>query len=159
MPSCPKPEPRESRPRAFGSSLPVRTETLRAGTPLSRSVSLPPVPTQRQPEQGNAALRPSGGLPRVKHLRNRSPKAARQQRERVAVLKELFPEPVVCAVPECSQEATDPHEPLTRARGGSITDPNNIVGLCRKHHDEVHLEPAWAYELGLLRHSWDGGAA
>jgi len=31
----------------------------------------------------------------------------------------------------------------------------STVGLCRRHHNEVHTEPEWAYQLGLLRHSWD----
>lgn len=85
-----------------------------------------------------------------------------QQRRRAAKLRArhrvvaaVFAEHPKCAVPWCASYATDPHEPLTRARGGSTTDPANIVPVCRIHHDELHLEPAWAYELGLLRHSWD----
>lgn len=62
----------------------------------------------------------------------------------------------LCAVPWCTSVAADLHEPLTRARGGSITDPDNAEPLCRRHHDEVTFgEPAWAYELGLLIHEWD----
>lgn len=49
----------------------------------------------------------------------------------------------------------DPHEPLTRARGGSITDPSNLMWLCRAHHDFAHAFPDAAYEVGMLRHSWD----
>jgi hypothetical protein len=44
---------------------------------------------------------------------------------------------------------------LTRARGGSITDPDNIVLLCRRHHDDVGRGEPWAYDMGLLVHSWD----
>jgi hypothetical protein len=55
--------------------------------------------------------------------------------------------------------ADDVHEPLTRARGGSITDPGNAVPLCRQCHDEITFQPeselGWAYDLGLLRHSWE----
>jgi len=49
----------------------------------------------------------------------------------------------------------DPHEPLTRARGGSTTDPANLQWICRPHHDWIHYHPEDAYDLGLLRHSWE----
>jgi len=65
-----------------------------------------------------------------------------------------------CERPGCGSLADDVHEPLTRARGGSITDKNNATALCRPCHDEVTFKPeselGWAYEAGLLRHSWDG---
>jgi hypothetical protein len=77
----------------------------------------------------------------------------------------LYPERPQCVRPGCPRLADDIHEPLTRARGGSITDPDNQVPLCRPCHDEVTFRPeselGWAYEIGLLVHSWDanGGAA
>lgn len=49
----------------------------------------------------------------------------------------------------------DPHEPLTRARGGSITEPENLMWICRNHHDWAHAHPLQAHKVGLLRHSWD----
>lgn len=49
----------------------------------------------------------------------------------------------------------DPHEPLTRARGGSITDPTNLLWICRAHHDWTHDNPQKAHEVGLLKHSWE----
>lgn len=59
-------------------------------------------------------------------------------------------------VPEVACEGPiDPHEPLTRARGGSIVDPANVVFLCRRHHGWVHGNPEKAHALGLLRHSWE----
>ena len=30
-----------------------------------------------------------------------------------------------------------------------------MVPLCRPCHDELGEEPPWAYDLGLLKHSWD----
>jgi hypothetical protein len=87
-----------------------------------------------------------------------SKKRQRENRERNAMLRSMFPEPenVMCVVPGCCNRADDPHEPLTRARGGSITDPTNIAPLCRPHHREItDTEPEWAYALGLLKHSWD----
>jgi hypothetical protein len=35
-----------------------------------------------------------------------------------------------------------------------------MAPLCRPHHTEITDEqPEWAYVLGLLAHSWDGGDA
>lgn len=48
----------------------------------------------------------------------------------------------------------DAHEPLTRARGGSITDRDNIVFVCRAHHGFIHRHPIESEQLGLLVHSW-----
>ncbi|HEX3965799.1 MAG TPA: hypothetical protein VHZ03_55685 [Trebonia sp.] len=68
---------------------------------------------------------------------------------------------VLCVVPGPAHPADDLHEPLTRARGGSITDEDNVQPVCRRHNDELTLEPEWGYRLGLLRRSWDknGGDA
>lgn len=127
----------------------VRTTPLIAKAQLARvpfkAVGWQSVPTGTRRNDLGASTR----------LAQVSPKRRKEQAERSKVLRVMFPEPVVCAVPDCTSVATDPHEPLTRGRGGSITDPNNIVGLCRHHHDAIHSEPPWAYELGLLRHSWD----
>lgn len=49
----------------------------------------------------------------------------------------------------------DFHEVLTRARGGSITDPENILMVCRRHHDWITENPAASLSLGLVRNSWD----
>lgn len=95
---------------------------------------------------------PRKPLPRV------SARRAREIRERRAMLQALYPDLVLCEVPHCNEVATDPHEPKTRARGGSITDPENLKAICRRHHREVtDEEPEWAYGLGFLRHSWDAG--
>jgi hypothetical protein len=60
-----------------------------------------------------------------------------------------------CGRPDCQRRADDLHEPLSRARGGSITDEANARPLARECHDEITLGPDWAYEAGLLVHSWD----
>ena len=60
----------------------------------------------------------------------------------------------ICAVPWCAQPGSDPHEPLTRARGGSIIDGDNIRMVCHPHNLELTTEPSWGYVLGLLAHSW-----
>ena len=49
----------------------------------------------------------------------------------------------------------DFHEVMTRARGGSITDPSNILMVCRRHHDWITAHPVESAEVGLVRNSWD----
>ena len=72
------------------------------------------------------------------------------------MIRQLWPETPVCVVAGCTRLADDVHEPLSRARGGSITEPANAVAICRPHHDELTFgEPEWAYEQGLKVHSWD----
>jgi hypothetical protein len=89
-------------------------------------------------------------------IRRQSKKRQAENRERVQVLKAKYGlAPVRCEVPGCVREANDAHEVLTRARGGSITDPDNIRAVCRPHHDEIGAEAPWAYELGFLVHSWE----
>jgi hypothetical protein len=103
-------------------------------------------------------------------LRAVSAARAAENRLRRAMVGQLFPERPLCVVYDASQYnpglipdeviarcgrwADDVHEPLTRARGGSITDPENAVAPCRSCHDALGLEPPWGYALGLIRHSW-----
>jgi hypothetical protein len=113
----------------------------------------PPGPLGRDPDKG---------LRRHKPIRQVSARRQREMRERRAMVAAMFGgERPVCVVPDCGRWADDLHEPLTRARGGSITDPDNAVPLCREHHDEITFRPeselGWAYDLGLLVHSWDAG--
>ena len=44
----------------------------------------------------------------------------------------------------------DPHHILRRSQGGQDT-PDNLVTLCRAHHDWVHAYPETSRTLGLLR--------
>jgi hypothetical protein len=50
----------------------------------------------------------------------------------------------------CDGRATEVHEPLSRARGGSIIDPANMVplGACHRY---IHAHPEIAMRAGLLR--------
>lgn len=59
----------------------------------------------------------------------------------------------------CSRIPSDVHEILTRARGGSITDPNNCLALCRPCHSYVTTHPLWASNTGFVLHSWDDETA
>lgn len=94
-------------------------------------------------------------LTRRTRLRPRSKKTARVYGDRRKLVTFILLTRPVCEVPWCLNQSTDVHEPLTRARGGSIVDEDNAKAVCRLHHDLIHLEdPVW-YELGFLKHSWD----
>lgn len=109
---------------------------------------------------------PAKPLRRRGRIRPVSLKRQRENRVRAAMADRLWPGrregTVMCAVWEaiqpdwCDRWASDLHEPLSRARGGSITDPGNCAPLCRSCHARItDEEPAWAYDLGLLVHSWE----
>lgn len=105
-------------------------------------------------------LSSGSSLTQAKPIRQQSKKRKAENRQRRKVVQATFGDQPMCVVPGCTRWADDVHEPLTRARGGSITDPANMAPLCRPHHHEITFtEPAWAYEIGLLAHSWDRGDA
>jgi 5-methylcytosine-specific restriction endonuclease McrA len=54
-----------------------------------------------------------------------------------------------------SDRSQDIHELKSRARGGSITDVENLVALCRVCHQWVTENPKEAKEQGWLKSSWD----
>lgn len=51
---------------------------------------------------------------------------------------------------ECSGSRVDTHHIRPRGRGGAYADPENLVCVCRAHHDSIHAWPLKAKELGLL---------
>lgn len=57
-------------------------------------------------------------------------------------------EPVLCE--RCGKPAQVIHEPLTRGRGGSITDEDNACKLCNECHRFVHAHPAQSTAEGWL---------
>lgn len=142
-------------------NVPLKRATrLRNRTPLTAS-RLPPVPGLPRPvrlgtgkTQVKNAAAERGALARGKRLRPRSPKTARKYVTRRAIVADLFAEPAVCEVPWCTATATDPHEPLTRARGGGILDRSNIRKVCDSHNLLfASAEEPWMYQLGFLKHS------
>lgn len=127
---------------------------LQRKKPLGRSAGLASV----TPLQRGAPLQRGGPIRPVSDRRRA------ENRERRAMLDGLYDgERPLCAVWElmqpdwCGRWADDAHEPLTRARLGSITDPGNVTAVCRACHDVITFRPEseipWAYRLGLLRHS------
>ncbi|MBL7487031.1 hypothetical protein [Frankia sp. AgW1.1] len=94
-------------------------------------------------------------------LRQVSEKRAAENRQRAALLARLRAERPSCEARFAFADVTccgplDGHEPLTRARGGSVLDPDNIRMICRAHHDYIHEHPALATALGWLRPSGGG---
>lgn len=85
-------------------------------------------------------------------IRPVSLKRAKQNRLRKVVTDSLKGQP--CA--RCGGRADDAHELLSRARGGSITDPGNIVPLCRDCHSHVHLNPAASSAAGYMVSAFGG---
>ena len=82
-------------------------------------------------------------------IRKRSKKTAKLYRtERVPLVKRLLSEIFNCE--RCGQRSQVVHERLTRARGGSITDPSNCVVLCNPCHDWIHAHPRQATQEGWL---------
>jgi hypothetical protein len=47
----------------------------------------------------------------------------------------------------------DPHHALMKSQGGKDT-LEDLIAVCRAHHDWIHANPAKSYELGLLRHPY-----
>lgn len=131
---------------------------MKRGGPLKRHKRLNPGKPlgSKTPLERKAPLRASGNLERGAPLAKQSKRRERENRERRAMKNAMFPDSrPLCIVPWCGRWADDLHEPLTRARQGSITEPDNAVPTCRSHNSELTEEPEWGYELELLVHAWD----
>lgn len=93
-------------------------------------------------------------LTRTTRLKPRSAKRARlYATERRPLVAQLLADQPPCQ--RClSAPACDVHEIQTRARGGSLTDRENLALLCRTCHTWVTEHPMQATEEGLMRPSW-----
>ncbi len=65
-----------------------------------------------------------------------------------------------CAIvsPICTRYVEGLHEVLTRGRGGglrAVDTEANRVPCCHACNQYVSLHPAWAHELGWLKHAWE----
>lgn len=154
---------RSAKPRR---KTPLKRTSLRRGSPPRRK-GLAEDSCQRFTETLTRARQPQ----RTTRIRPVSRKRARENRQRAAMAAALYPERPLCDVyvlsqqrpglvparvlARCTRWGDDLHEPLTRARGGSITDPENARTPCRPCHGAVQLGPEWAYTAGLMAHSWD----
>lgn len=88
-------------------------------------------------------------------LRPVSKKRAKTLKARRELVERLRNGPCAARLPMCTGRAQDGHELLSRANGGSITDPENVVGLCRMCHDYITTNPEFAYEKGWAFHAWE----
>ena len=157
------------KPRAWNSTLPQRSRPLTATTGL---------------RPGGGLARPAGlaarsTLGRGSPIAPVSAKRQRENRERARMAGALHPggrgdgqDRPLCDVTQarataglppldgCTRWADNLHEPLTRARGGSITDPGNVLPSCDPCNGALSSIPesqlGWARRLGLLKGSkWD----
>ena len=83
-------------------------------------------------------------------MRAVSKKRAALLRVRKKVTDQMIP---ICV--RCGKRADDAHEVVSRARGGSLTDPANIVPLCRPCHSFITDNPGAAHAEGLSKHAWE----
>lgn len=88
-------------------------------------------------------------------IRPRSKKTEKLYAEqRRPIVKKLLQDHPLCQ--RCKKEyATDVHELKSRARGGSITDENNLRCVCRTCHFWITTNPKLAKETGWLKSSWE----
>ena len=85
-------------------------------------------------------------------MRFRSKEREKEYRARRRLVRELLDD-AICE--RCqSARATEVHEVLSRARGGSILDRANCRVLCHECHRWVTEHPAAAVAAGWLAHSW-----
>lgn len=105
--------------------------------------------------------RPTKPLRVRTRIRPVSAKRAKEQRERRIAMENAFGLSPACSaqLDGCDGYACDAHELLSRARGGSITDPENVRPLCRPCHTYITEHPAWAEANGWALPSWGGDAA
>jgi len=109
-------------------------------TPLKRRTPLSP----------GAPLRRQTSLSRGTSLRRRARGVARDLYEQVlardggCIARGLVPQ-VSC------MGRIDPHHRLMRSQGGKDS-LDNLISVCRAHHDWIHAHPARSYDLDLLRH-------
>ncbi len=110
---------------------------------------------KRTPLQRKAWFRATEPPPRAaipaqrKPLRTVSTKRRKENQVRRHVVQAITGgERPTCFVRGCGRPADDAHELLSRARGGSITDPRNIAFPCRTHHQLITTRPAWAEAEG-----------
>jgi hypothetical protein len=81
----------------------------------------------------------------LRHQSRKRSALARKRRQHVTEYLAAHPRCVRCEMP-----ADDVHEPLTRARGGSILDDANSLPVCRSCHSWIHGNVAEATVLGWL---------
>lgn len=154
-----KPLERGTTPLSQGKPLQRRTplaqtKPLERGKPLSPGKPLSQgKPLERSaPPSGTTAPRPRETKQQLRPVSKKRQAIMPERRTLVRAILAVQPQ---CVKPGCYADSQDGHERKTRARGGSILSPTNVIGTCRHHNGELTMEPAWGYETGMLLHSWD----
>jgi 5-methylcytosine-specific restriction endonuclease McrA len=99
-------------------------------------------------------------------MRYRSKKKEKEYVERRKLVADLLSEQPYCqACPAFAvhdEKATyvrrasvDVHELKRRSQGGSITDRDNCIAVCRECHNRIGNNPQLAFDLGLAKKSWE----
>lgn len=112
----------------------------RTGMPARRAPMLRTVPLAGGAIPGRAPLRPRSAAMSALYVKRR------------ALVAGLLAERPSCeaAIPGlCTGRTVDLHELLSRARGGSILEPDGLLALCRACHDHITEHPLWAEGHGL----------
>lgn len=146
--------------RAWNSTLPQRSKPLEARTPQGRGTGL----TQRSTLSRSTGLRPVGARRAAENRARSAAAAVLRQEQPLCEVWQLRLTIGLPPLPGCARWADDWHEALSRARGGSITDPQNRRLPCRPCHDHLTITPeselGWARQLGLITgRKWGGEAA
>lgn len=105
-------------------------------TPLARSV----IPFRRKT--------PLTSNPR-KPIKRTSDKR-RAMRDDYAELRARLVEHPSARCSNCNLRPHDLHHLREMSMGGAYTNPDNVVPLCRRCHEEVHADPVAAHANGLL---------
>jgi hypothetical protein len=95
-----------------------------------------------------------------KPVRRVSKKRARLNPLRRSLVREVLEEQPICEarLKDCTGWSKEVHEILTRARGGSILDRENVVALCHGCHHFITINPTWSHQNGWMLSSWSGPA-
>lgn len=82
------------------------------------------------------------------HLTDVVPEKVDKQKEYLKKKKVYLKDNPNCQFPGCKKKANDLHHKRGRV-GDLLTDERYFLGLCRDHHNWVHLNPIAALEMGL----------
>lgn len=110
---------------------------------------------KRTPLARRSPLKASTPLVRRTPVNPFSKKRVKQNAVRSA-MRPSVPTPCAAQIPGvCWGLGQAFHEILSRARGGSITDSENMAWLCNPCNGYMDDHPNWAVENGWLKHSWE----
>jgi hypothetical protein len=131
--------------RDYGPIIEQAREYAASGEPLySRSLIRELISVVETLVRENERLRPK----RIRSTSRKRAKTLREAKPARDAYREAHP---YCEIPGCGRRTQDIHEIVSRARGGSLTDPENLLAVCRPDHDAITTNPAWATERGWLR--------